>query len=128
MRVVIAHRIRAAERALVLHLADRMNGHQPDHVDAQLVEAVQAGGNSVQVAGRREIARKDFVDHGVRRARRAAPQGLAPALEEQDRAIRVPTTLSSWTPIVAPAYRQPDMSDLIYHTTGRHDHLIRSAL
>jgi hypothetical protein len=64
--VVVAHGVRAAERAFALHLSDGMDGHEPDHVYPKSMQAIQARGHSVEVAGRREVAREDFVDHCAR--------------------------------------------------------------
>ena len=63
--VVVANGVRAADRSLLLLLADRMNRHQPENRDAEILEIVETSGDRVEVSLLRKRARIDFVDHAV---------------------------------------------------------------
>ena len=64
-RIVVAHGVRTAERALGLELAHRMNGHQPEHGDAEIFQAVELRDDALEVSFLREGAREHFVDHRI---------------------------------------------------------------
>ena len=73
--VVVLHRVRAADRALALHLPDGVNGHQPDDGDAELLEPRQTVDDALEIAARGEGAREDLVDHTVLDPFRRGPGG-----------------------------------------------------
>src|SRR5579872_4534993 len=61
--VVILNGISAADAALFLCLSQGMDGHDPDHRDAQVFQIIQTRFDAAKVPGRRESARIDFVNH-----------------------------------------------------------------
>ncbi len=63
--VVITYRIRAAQGAFFLFLAGRIDGHQPQHIHAKMIEVVEACRDAIKIAFGREVARKDLVDDGA---------------------------------------------------------------
>jgi hypothetical protein len=54
----------AAIRSLLLDLSYGIDGHEPEDVDAELLELIEPLGDAVEVSFRREGARKDLVDYG----------------------------------------------------------------
>ena len=60
--LIVAHRI---GRVLTLLLADGIDGHDPNHVNAQVVYGVDAGGDGLERVGRSEHARIDLIHHHV---------------------------------------------------------------
>src|SRR5438045_9689367 len=60
--VVVAHGVGAAERALGLELPNRVDRHQPQDVDAELLESIELRRDAGEVTRGRELARKDLVD------------------------------------------------------------------
>ena len=57
--------VRAAQAAFAILLANRMNGHQPENVDAERLEARQLLCGGVERAFRCELAGVDLIDDGV---------------------------------------------------------------
>jgi Tfp pilus assembly ATPase PilU len=49
--IVVAYRIRTAERALGLELSRRMNRHQPQHGDSERLETVELRRDALEIAG-----------------------------------------------------------------------------
>ena len=60
--VIIGDGIWAAQRAFAVKLADRMDGHQPQHVNAQVLDARQVAGYALECALRAVAAHVDLVD------------------------------------------------------------------
>ena len=65
-RQIVADGIRAAERALAELLADRVDRHDPQHIDAHPAQARQMRFECAECALRRVLANVDFIDRGVR--------------------------------------------------------------
>ena len=74
--VVVADGVGAAEGAFAHLLADGIDGHQPEDVDAEVLQLVQAGGDAVEVAFGGEVAREDFIDYPVAHPLRAGAGGF----------------------------------------------------
>ena len=64
-RIVVAHRVRTADGALGLELAQWMDGHEPDDRDPEILQPVELRGDAREIAFFREGARENFVDHGI---------------------------------------------------------------
>ena len=71
---VVARRVRAAQRALAVLLADRVDRHEPDDVRTQRLQARQLLLRSGERSLRRELPQVDLVQDGVLR-----PLGVAQA-------------------------------------------------
>ena len=65
--VIALHRIGRAERALAVLLPDGMDRHQPQHIDAQFLEARQLFLRGLEGAFRGELAGVDLVQHRIAR-------------------------------------------------------------
>ena len=61
---VVADRIVGAERALAVLLPDRVDGHEPHGIDAQIAQEFQPRGGGAQRAFGRELAHVHFIEHG----------------------------------------------------------------
>ena len=61
-RIVVAHRVRTAERSLRLELAHGVNGHQPDDIDTEIFQPVQLCRDAFEIPARGERAWKHLVD------------------------------------------------------------------
>src|SRR5437762_8814615 len=72
--VVVAHGVGAAERALGLELPNRVDRHQPQDVDAELLESIELRRDAGEVTRGRELARKDLVDDALAHPDRAGPR------------------------------------------------------
>ena len=60
--LVVTHRI---GRVLAFLLANRVYGHNPKHIDAQVFDGVKASDNSLQGIGRSKHSRIDLIKHHV---------------------------------------------------------------
>ena len=76
-RIVVAHGVGTAERALGLELAHGMYGHQPEHGDAEILQAVELRDDALEVAFLRKGSREYFVDDGVAKPLGALARGWA---------------------------------------------------
>ncbi len=63
--VVVAHRVRAADRPLLFLLPGRMDGHEPEHGDAEVLQFAEPRGDSRKVSLGREVAGEDLIHHGI---------------------------------------------------------------
>jgi hypothetical protein len=48
--VVVANCIRTADTSLLLFLTNRMDRHQPQNCDTELLEIIEFGGNAFEIA------------------------------------------------------------------------------
>ena len=74
--VVVADRVGAADRALAELLAEGMNGHQPNDVDAEVFQFVQPRGNAIEIAFGGKIPWEKFVNDAVAEPGRCRTRGL----------------------------------------------------
>src|SRR5205807_4340557 len=89
--VIILHGIRAANGSLLLLLANRMNRHQPENVDAEIFQAIELRRNSFEISFLRKVARKDLIDNAVANPGARGPSrlfGEVPGWLLGDRMIR----------------------------------------
>ncbi len=66
-RVIVLYGIGAAQRALAVFLADGVDRHQPQDIDAQFLEPGELLLRRLESALGRELARVDLIDHRVLR-------------------------------------------------------------
>ena len=104
--IIVLHRIRRAEAALAVDLADRMDRHQPDDIDAELFRAGQLrlGGSKRSFA--RELPRVDLIKNGT-----AAPVYMSLGTTLDRPHLSAPNTIAHqnfiWANVIAPVARLP---------------------
>jgi hypothetical protein len=71
--VVVAHRVGTADRSFRFELAHGMNRHEPDDIDAKILESIELRGHAFEIARWREGPREYLVDDGVVQPVRTLP-------------------------------------------------------